>query len=208
MDDMTEALFTKVRQRVLGLLYSHPDVDFNTREIIKACHSGFGAVQRELEKLTAAGYVIARQFSNQKRYQANKAAPFYEEMRGIILKSFGLADVLRESLKSVLLKRVLFAFIFGSIAKQKDTTQSDIDLLLIGEDLTYANVFKILHKAEKRLGRTINPIFYSPSDWLKKIQEKNNFITQIIKQPKIFLRGDEYELKEFGKSSQNRHVKN
>lgn len=197
---MADALFSKVRQKVLGLIYSNPDADFNTNEVIRACHSGAGAVQRELERLFAAGYVIVKQVGNQKRYQANKSAPSYEEMRGIILKSFGLADVIRESLKSILLKRVLYSFIFGSIAKQTDTAKSNIDLLFIGNDLTYADIFKLLHKTEKQLGRTINPIFYTPSEWKNKVKENNNFINQILKQPKIFLKGNETELKEFGKS--------
>lgn len=198
---MVDALFSKVRQKVLGLIYSHPESDFNTNEIIRTCHSGAGAVHRELEKLTLAGFVIAKHVGNQKRYQANMAAPFFEEVRGIILKTFGLADVLRDALKSIIMKRVVYVFIFGSIAKQQHIAGSDIDLLFIAEDLTYSDIFKLLHKAEIQLGRKINPVFYTPTDWKIKLKEKNNFVNQIMKQPKIFLKGSEHELKEFGKSS-------
>lgn len=198
---MSDALFSKVQQRVLGLIFGQPESDFNTNEIIRLTHSGAGAVQRELEKLSADGLVIIKQVGNQKRYQANKSTPLYDEIRGIVLKTFGLADVLKNTLKSLFVKQVIFAFVYGSIAKQQETSKSDIDLMLIGDDLTYADVFKLLQKAEKQLGRTINPTFYSPLDWKRKNKEHNNFINQIMKQPKIFLKGNDHELKEFGKFS-------
>ncbi len=198
---MSDALFSKVQQRVLGLIFGQLELDFNTNEIIRLTQSGAGAVQRELEKLAADGLVIVKQVGNQKRYQANKTTPLYDEIRGIVLKTFGLADILKNTLKSLFAKHVIFAFIYGSIAKQQETSQSDIDLMLIGDDLTYADIFKLLQKAEKQLGRTINPTFYSPSDWKRKNKEHNNFINQIIKQPKIFLEGNDHELKEFGKLS-------
>src|SRR3990167_8959929 len=98
---LSDALFSKVRQRVLGLLYSQPDLDFHTNEIIRLTHSGTGAVLRELESLTTAGLVIVKQVGNQKRYQANRNTPFFAELRSIILKTFGLADVLRKTLKPI-----------------------------------------------------------------------------------------------------------
>src|SRR5262249_34108067 len=99
---MTDSLFSKVQQRVLGVIFGQPEADFNTNEIIRLTHSGTGAVQRELKKLSSSGLVIIKQVGNQKRYQVNKAAPLYEEMHSIILKTFGLADVLKNTLKSLL----------------------------------------------------------------------------------------------------------
>lgn len=186
-------LFPKVRQRVLGLLYCQPNADFYTNEIIRLTQSGTGAVQRELEKLTNAGLITLKQVGNQKHYQANMAMPFFSELRGIILKTFGLADVLRAAIKP-LFKQIQIAFIYGSIAKQTDTASSDIDLLIISDHLTYAEVFQVLEKTEVKLGRKINPTFYSLSEWVRKHKESNNFIVQIVKQPKIFLIGTEDEL--------------
>ena len=191
--NISDALFSKVRQRVLGLLYTQPDSDFHTNEIIRLTDSGTGAVQRELESLTGAGLVIVKQVGNQKRYQANRDTPFFTELRSIILKTFGLTDVLRETLKPIA-KQIHIAFIYGSIAKQEDTAKSDIDLMIIGENLTYADVFQLLEKAESQLGRKINPTFYSPSEWLRKNKDRNDFVKKILKHTKIFLIGTEDEL--------------
>ena len=194
---LSDALFSKVRQRVLGLLYGQPDSDFHTNEIIRLTDSGTGAVQRELENLASAGLVMVKQVGNQKRYQANRDTPFFAELRSIVLKTFGLADVLREALNPIA-KLIQVAFIYGSIAKQEDTANSDIDLMIIGEDLTYADIYELLDKAEEQLGRKINPTFYSVSEWLRKNKNGNDFITKVSKHPKIFLIGTEGELVKLG----------
>lgn len=194
-NNLANVLFSKVQQRILTLLYSKPDCDFHTNEIIRTVHSGTGAVQRELKKMTAAGLVIIKFVGNQKRYQVNSTAPFFAELRGLILKTFGLADILRAALKPLVDKQIYFAFIYGSMAKQEDTANSDIDLMIIGDKLTYIDLFKLLQKAEKQLGRSIHPTCYTPSEWLHKFKNDNHFINQIIKQPKIFLIGIEDDFK-------------
>lgn len=195
--NISDALFSKVRQRVLGLLYGRPDSDFHTNEIIRLTDSGTGAVQRELKSLTAANLITVKQLGNQKRYQANRNAPFFLELRSIILKTFGLADILSEALKPAA-KKIHIAFIYGSVAKQIDTANSDIDLMIIGANVTYADLFKLLEHAETQLGRKINPTFYSISEWSRKINEGNNFVTKILEQPKIFIIGKEDALIQLG----------
>lgn len=192
---IANALFSAVQQRVLGLIYGHPDSVFYTNEIIRLTHSGTGAVQRELKKLTDSELVIVTQMGNQKYYQANPNTPFFKELRALILKTFGMADILKNAL-NLLDNKILLAFIYGSIAKQEDTAKSDIDLMIIGDDLSYGDIFQLLAKPEEQLGRKINPTFYSTSDWKLKSNTKNNFINQIKNQPKIFLIGSEEEFDE------------
>ena len=194
---LCNALFNKVRQRVLALLYGQPDRPFYTNEIIRLTYSGTGAAQRELEKLAAAGLITPQSIGNQKHYTANRASPLFTELRSIVLKTFGLADVLKQALAPIA-AQIRIAFIYGSIAKQKDTATSDIDLMLVCDDLTYADLFKLLEKAQGKLGRSIHPTFYSPLEWARKYHAKNNFLVQIIKQPKIFLIGTEDELIKLG----------
>lgn len=189
----SNAFFSKTQQRVLALLYGHPDQGFYTNDIIRSTHSGTGAVHRELKKLAATGLVTVTWIGNQSHYQANRANPLFPELRSIVLKTFGLADVLREALKPIA-AQMHTAFIYGSVAKQEDTANSDIDLMLLSDNLTYADLFQLLQHAEAQLGRTINPTFYSPSEWKRKLKENNNFLIQILKQPKIFLIGTEDEL--------------
>ncbi len=194
---LSNILFSKVRQSVLALLYSHPDKSFHTNEIIRLTHSGTGATQRELKKLSAVGLIIATSIGNQKHYAANRASPLFSELRGIVLKTFGLADVLRQSLAPIA-SQIRFAFIYGSIAKQEDTAHSDIDLMLISDNLTYADLFKLLEEAQTQLGRSIHPTFYSSSEWVRKKKASNHFVEQVMKQPKIFLIGTEDELIQLG----------
>ena len=194
---LSNALFSKVRQCVLALLYGQPNRSFHTNEIIRLTHSGTGAVQRELEKLAAVGLITAQSIGNQKHYTANCASPLYTELRGIVLKTFGLADVLRQALEPIA-SQIYIAFIYGSIAKQEDKTTSDVDLMLVGDHLTYADIFKLLEEAQKKLGRPINPTFYSPMEWTRKYQANNHFLVQLVKQPKIFLIGSEDELTKLG----------
>ena len=203
---LSNVLFSKVRQRVLGLLYCQPDLDFHTNEIIRLTNSGTGAVQRELDSLTTVGLVIVKQVGNQKRYQANRNTPLFVELRSIVLKTFGLADVLREALKPIA-DKIQSAFIYGSIAKQEDTAMSDIDLMIIGDNLTYADIFQLLEKAETQLNRKVNPTFYSPSEWIRKKEEGNNFIVKVRTQLKIFLIGTEDELIQLGQSSKKQSIK-
>ncbi len=192
-----DSILSKARRQVLGLLYMCPDKSFYTNEIIKHSHSGRGAIQRELENLTKAGLVTLELLGNQKRYQANKLSPIYSELRSIVLKTFGLADIIRQALTPVE-EKIIFSFIYGSIAKQQDKSQSDIDLMIISNSLSYAELFPLLEQPQVLLGRMINPTFYSKKEWNDKKKNENNFITQVTKQPKIFLIGIEDEFKQLG----------
>lgn len=194
---VSNVLFSKTQQQVLGLLYGFPSENFHTNDIIRQTHAGTGAVQRELIKLTAAGILTMKQIGNQKRYQANPANPFFMELRGLILKTFGLADLLKKAIIP-LTEKIICAFIYGSIAKQQDTALSDIDIMFIGEQLTYADLFDRLASAEAQLKRKINPTFYTPHDFARKRETANHFIIQVLKQPKIFLIGTENELNASG----------
>ena len=195
--NFSNALFSKVRQCVLALLYGQHERSFHTNEIIRLTHSGTGAVQRELEKLAAVGLITTQFIGNQKHYKANCTSPLFTELRSIVLKTFGLADVVREALAPIA-SQIHIAFIYGSIAKHEDTASSDIDLMLVCDNLTYADLFNLLEEAQVKLGRPIHPTFYSPAEWKRKYQANNNFLTQLIKQPKIFLIGTEDELTKLG----------
>ncbi len=90
--------------------------------------------------------------------------------------------------------RIHIAFIYGSVAKQEDTAESDLDLMVIGDNLTYADFFQLLTNAEQQLDRKINPTIYTPAEWTRKLKAENNFLTKIMQQPKIFIIGAEDEL--------------
>ena len=190
---LADALFSGVQQRLLALIFIHPEESFYTRQIVKALRSGTGAVGRELAKLEQSGLVSVERIGNQKHYRANRSAPIFEELQSIIRKTVGLHDPLKESL-APFADRIKAAFVYGSVAKGKDTARSDIDLMVIGDDLTYSDIFSALQDAEKALGRTINPNIVDTAGWKKKLLNKNGFMTTISSAPKIFIVGSEEDL--------------
>lgn len=190
---IADALFTKVQQRVLAMLYGNPGRSFYANEVIALAGSGTGAVQRELARLEAAGLVIVTRVGKQKHYQANEAGPVYQELRGLVLKTSGMVDVLRVAL-APLAVQIHAAFVYGSVAKRQDTAKSDIDLMVLSDSLSYADLFAALEEATNRLGRTVNPTVYSRKDLEKRIQADNAFVKRVLEQPKLWVIGEEHDL--------------
>jgi predicted nucleotidyltransferase len=190
---IANALFTKVQQRVLAILFGNHERSFYANELIALAGSGSGAVQRELAQLEAAELVTVKRVGNQKHYQANPLSPVFPELRGLILKTSGLVDVLRASL-APLARQIEGAFVFGSVAKNKDTAQSDIDLFVITQHLTYGELFSALEPATGRLGRVVNPTVYSRIEFEKRLREGNAFVKRVMAQPKLWIIGDDSEL--------------
>ncbi len=185
-----DALFPKVRQRVLAVLFGTPDRSFYANELIAMAQSGTGAVQRELAGLCDAGLITVRKQGNQKHYQANSASPVFAELRGLVLKTMGLGDVLRAAL-APMAPAIQRAFVFGSMASQQDTEQSDVDLLIVSPSLRYGEVFGALEAAAHTLGRTVNPTIYTPEEFERRVAQDNAFVTRVMQQPKIWLIGEE-----------------
>lgn len=190
---LADALFSKVRQRVLAVLFGNPGRSFYANEVIGLAGSGTGAVQRELARLEASGLVTVTRVGRQKHFQANADSPLFEELHGLSMKTFGLADTLRKVLEPFA-PNVRAAFVYGSIAKGRDTASSDIDILVISERLTYSDLFGHLEEVSARLGRKIVPTIYSWKEFRERVKQKNAFVTRILAQPKVWLIGDDRAL--------------
>jgi predicted nucleotidyltransferase len=186
--NLADALFTSTQQRVLAWLFGQPERSFYATELIGLTGSGSGAVQRELARLAQSGLVTVRTVGNQKHYQANTQAPIYAELCGIVQKTVGLAGPLREAL-APLAARIRAAFVYGSIAKREDTATSDIDLMLISDDLAYSELYAHLEAVSQRLGRTVNPTIYTPQELAERVTRKESFTTRVLSQPKVWLIG-------------------
>lgn len=195
--NLSGALFSRVQSRVLGILFGQPDHQFQLTEIISRAGSGRGAVQRELEKLTAVGIVALAMHGTRKLYHANRASPIFDELHQLILKTVGIVDPIQDALATCR-PSIASAFVYGSIAKAKETARSDIDLMIIGDGLAYSEIYSALQKAENILARPINPNLLTVKDWAKKVQDKNPFVTRILGQPKLFIFGTEHELEGIG----------
>lgn len=193
-----DALFTKTQQRVLGLLYGSPDKSFYTNEIVRRADMGRGTVRRELERLVSAGLLELSREGNQLHYRANRGCPVYKELLGIVKKTFGVVDVIREALTPVA-EKIDWAFIFGSVASGKETASSDIDLMIIG-DAGYSEVVTALYSVQASLGREINPKLFTKDEWIKRRVSDDAFIKDVLNKPRMDVMGDGNE---FGKLSRD-----
>ena len=193
---LTDLLFGRTRGAVLALLYGRADESFYTREIARQVGASVGAIQRELENLSKVGLILRKSVGNQVFYQANRDMPIFPEMRGLINKTMGIFGILGSALRP-LSKQIVAAFVYGSVARKQETAQSDVDLMVVGK-VTLDEVLSRLSTVEKGIGRSINPTVYSVAEFKSKFASGNHFLTSVLKGQKVFLLGDEDELRKMG----------
>ena len=189
-------LFGKTRLEVLALLFSRPERSFYVREILRLLPAGQGAVQRELQNLCKAGIIERSRIGNQVHYKANRSCPIHEELKAIVIKTTGVADVLRRAL-APLNEQIEFAFIYGSMAAGDSDAGSDVDILVVG-DAGFGQIVAQIQEAQLKLDREVNPRVYKADEFREKIESGNGFLKRVMKSEKIFLIGDENEFGAMG----------
>jgi predicted nucleotidyltransferase len=160
---------------------------------MQATGSGSGAVQRELKLMLEAGVLVRTHSGNLVYYQANEKCPIFNELKSIVRKTFGVADILRQTLAPIT-NDISIAFIFGSIARGNDDRKSDIDVMVVGST-SFGEVVGLLSSVEEQLAREINAVVYPVPEFKKKVKEDHHFVSTVLEGEKIFLIGDESELR-------------
>ena len=191
MGQLGDALFTTTQQKVLGLLYVQPERSFYTKEIIRLTGMGVATIKRELGRMLAAGLLKMTRIGNQHHYQANPDCPIYSEVLGIVKKTFGVVEILKQAL-STLLDHIDQAFVFGSMASGKETSLSDIDLIIIGK-AGFSEVVAALYPAQETLGREINPKIYSTREWALMQKKPDAFLKEVLSKPRMDIIGSDNE---------------
>lgn len=190
--DLASTLFGKTRRAVLALTYGHADESFHLRRIARFAASGMGVVQRELRQLVDAGILTRTVSGHQTYYQADRACPIFDELRSVVTKTAGVADILRDAL-APLGERLAIAFIFGSVARGSEGAASDVDLLIVG-DVTFGEVAEAVGPAQERLAREVNPKVYPQAEFVTKVRAGQHFLTRVLALPKVFLVGTDHDL--------------
>jgi uncharacterized protein len=190
-DAVSATLLGKTRGSVLGLLLTRPGEAFHVRQVARLTGAGLGPVQRELKLLARIGVLKRQEIGRHVLYRAEPACPVHEELRGLILKTVGVAGQVRQALAE-LTAQIRLAFIFGSYASGTQHSASDVDLLVVG-DVPFATLVLALAEPQRRLGREINPSVYGPAEFADKLQSGHHFLTSLKTAPKVFLIGDEHE---------------
>lgn len=186
---LADALFTRTQQRVLSLIFGQPHRVFLQKELIDRAGSGSGSVRRELDRLTQSGLLIVERVGAQKHYQANRSAPIFDELRGIVMKTVALTDPLKKALWP-LKKHIRLALVYGSVARGEDRAQSDIDLLVVADDLPLERLFARLDPVEKMLGRKVNPTTYTSAEYARRRKSATPFLQKVLAREHIVLMGD------------------
>jgi predicted nucleotidyltransferase len=190
--NLASVLFSAYRRDVLTLLFLNPEASFHVREIARLTGKIPGTLLRELKTLSNAGLLVRKQLGNQVHFQANPTSPIYEDLRNILKKTAGMADVLREGLES-LRDQIAVAFIYGSMARGDERATSDLDVMLIGK-IEFGDAIEALAKPREILRREINPALYSPEEFRTKLASGEPFLKRVMSDKKFFLMGDEHDL--------------
>jgi predicted nucleotidyltransferase len=183
------ALFSDSQARVFRWVFGQPERSYHLSELRRLTGLGSASLQRELGKLTAAGLVTSEKVGNLRVFQANRGSPVYEELTGLTRKTLGAQPQLQEALAPVQPK-VELAFIYGSVAKGTDTATSDIDVMLVGEDLRLSEILELMLPVESQLGRKINPTLFTPAEFKRRRSQKGSFLNRVLAQPVIPLIGE------------------
>jgi predicted nucleotidyltransferase len=190
---VADVLFSPVQQRVLALLFGQPQRKYQSGEIIRLAGSGTGAVHRLLTRLAAADLLTVEKVGNQKHYQANTSSPVFEELAGLVRKTIGLRVPLKAAL-APFEARITAAFVYGCIAKGRENAGSDIDLMVLADNLDYSELFAALPAVEGALGRPVNPNLMTRTEWRRKSGAPDSFAARIALQQKLFILGGDDDL--------------
>jgi len=193
-----DALFPRTRQAILAATFGEPRRWWYMRELARHLHLTPSTLQRELASLVRGGILLQKRGGKHVYFQAATESPIFQELQGLILKTVGLADVVRDALKP-LRDRIQWAFIYGSVARSEEHSGSDVDLMIIG-GVSLADVSSPLRKAERRLNRAVNPTTYTADELAAKVRSNHHFVTTVMRSKKLFILGDLHDFsRTFGK---------
>lgn len=185
---------SKTARKILTIFITNPDNRFYIRQLERLVKEPVSAVRRELQKLEHTGFLISKEEANLKYYSVNKRYPIFEEIKNIVLKTQGLGDAIRELIKKT--PGIKIAFIYGSVAKGEEKAASDMDLMIIG-NIDSVRLHSKINEIESRINRTINYSLINEKDFKNK---KTDFMKRILREKKVFLIGEEDELRRLSQS--------
>jgi len=195
MNRLAELLSSRARAEIFRLLFGGTGEELHVRAIERRSGLNDSTIRQELRKLVRLDLVHSRRDSNRVYYRAKTENPLYPEIRNLVLKTSGLADVLKPVLRD---KRIRAAFVFGSIARGEETAGSDADLMVIGE-LGLRNLSGLLSGIEEKIGREVNPHVLHEDEFRKRLLAREHFVTSVMESPKIFIIGSQDELEAMGR---------
>ena len=191
-DRIIDALMPKTRQGILAATLLQPEKGWYVSELARRMGVPSSSLQRELRDLAQAGILKLHRQGRMAYYRANTGSPVFPELRGLMLKTAGLVDVLADAIEP-LARKLRAVFVYGSIAAECENAQSDIDLFVIG-NVSPVDLAVVLRNARQSLARDINPSIYTPAEFAKKRAARDHFLRRVLDKRKLFVLGDKDEL--------------
>jgi predicted nucleotidyltransferase len=182
-------LLGQTRSAVLGALLLHPESSLHVRELARLTGASPGSLHRDLRAMADVGVLVRQEVGRQVHYRANTDSPIFPELSGLLRKTAGVVDVLRDALAPVA-DRIDRAFIYGSIARGTEHAHSDVDVMIVGE-VDFGDAVVALVDAQEKLRREINPTVLTTSEFEKKLKQRDGFVSQVWHGAKLWLIGDE-----------------
>ena len=195
MNTLSILLSSRARAEIFRLLFSGTEEELHIREIQRRSGLNDSTIRQELRKLADLGLLSGRKDSNRIYYSASRNNPLYQDIQNLVIKTSGLAEVFKEPLQD---ERIEIAFVFGSIPKGGMNAGSDVDIMIIG-DIGLRNIFSLLSGIPERIGTEVNPYILSRAEFRKRLQDKEHFLTSVLRSPKIFVIGNEHDLSAMGR---------
>jgi len=186
MSILQKILSSKVRAEIFRLLFTTRDTELHVRELARRSNLNESSLRQELAKLKGLDLVISRRDGNRVYYRANQDHPVFSDIRGLVLKTTGLVEVIRKALESA---DITVSFVFGSVAAGKESAHSDIDLIVIG-NIGLRRLSSLLSEISSQVGREINPHVMTKVEYRKRIKAQDHFVTHVLSGPKLFVRGN------------------
>ncbi len=194
MNMLSEILSSRVRAEVFRLLFNITMPELHLREIARRSGLSESAVRQELGKLTRLDLLNRRKDGNRVYYAANRGHPLFHSIRDVVLKTVGLVAVLRSSLSK---PGVQVAFVFGSVARAEETSDSDVDLMVIG-NVGLRRLASMLSGIPEQIGREVNPHAMTETEYKRRLKAKDHLVTNVLDGPKMFVVGAEDDLAAMG----------
>lgn len=185
---IADVLFPISMQRLIALLFGQPERRFGSSELIRLAGLGTGATHRQLQRMAGANLVSVARIGNQRHYQANPDSPIFVELVGIARKTVGLLEPLRVALLPYS-AQIVAAFVFGSVARREEQAASDLDLMIVSDDLDFQTVFEALIPVERVIARVISPLLMTHAEWRRKLAMPDSFAARISDDTRLFIVG-------------------
>jgi predicted nucleotidyltransferase len=176
---------------VLLFFLLHPQEETYLARVVRATGKLLIQVQRTVKRLEASGLVKKIKHGNKTFYRANASHAAFKDLKQMLIKTVIFSSKIEKEL-SLIKEKIVYGFIFGSTARNCDTTDSDIDLFLVG-NLNHEHASHFSFSLSIEFGRAVNTVIYTLKDFKKKVKEEHSFITEVIRNPKIWLFGNEEE---------------